>query len=258
MNGPVQTEIALSPQVDGPVRLAVGLQPPVPESALNRLAAAIEDFLRLASLGAYVVEALSPVASTVQVLTRNVGHVGVTCDVHAVGIDARIAQVLRNSLVAFGRLNHPVAVVSLRGVDSVSVPTVELVPLGMAPLDRTYPPPSRHLGFDVTHARALGLRSPRRVEVAFRRALNDANLKGIIERFELWARVSFAAYASNEADLQTGECAIFDALPDIMDDSTVEMPIDKFGAPELAWSSLLNLCGRCSRDICEIVSVRIE
>lgn len=258
MNGVIKTEIAVPHHLDGAVRLDVRLSSPFPDTALDELISLTRSFFRLVGLGAYVVETLAPECSMVEVLSETRSGDDMTWDIQAVAIDARVVQVFRNILVAFSKLCHPVVFLSIRVLGSAIVQAVELPPLGSKLMDRTYPPTSGHLKFAVAKRPAYSARSGRRVEIEFAEPLGDERLRRIIDRLELWSTVSLGAYASNEIELWNGECAIFDAQPDIMDDYTVAMPIEKFGAPDIAWNSLLNLCGRCRQDICDIVSVTID
>jgi hypothetical protein len=65
------------------------------------------------------------------------------------------------------------------------------------------------------------------------------------------------AYAESEESAESGECVIFDASPDIMDDFSVEMPIETFGAVEASWNSLCNLCERMSSTIARVSTLSI-
>ena len=258
MTDNIRSEIALPERLDGVVLLQVRLSAAPPDGVFDELSSQVQGRLRLADMGAYVVQAVGPESSAAEALRERRIYDGMAWEFRAVAIDARVAQVIHNMLVAFSKLIHPVEWFSMQAGDMDDKSAVALPSLGSRSLDQTYPPLSRRLRFEVRRAPRETRRGGRRVELAFAETLDDDSLARVIERLELWSSISLGAYAETEGDLWSGEAVIFDALPDIMDDYAVEMPIDKFGAPEIAWNSLLNLCGRCDRDIARITSVTIE
>lgn len=256
MTKAIQTEIALLPRLDGLVRLEVSLARPVPRTALDELSSVARSFFRLADLGAYVIETALPESALFQAVGEHRTSHEIAWDCQVAATDSRIAQVFRNILVAFTQLHHPVSRLLMR--TPAAIPIIALPPLGNKTMAQTYPARVRQLRFRIDHRLPRSAHAGRRYEIEFTQQLTDGSLQRIVERLALWASVSLGAYATDETDLWSGECAIFDALPDIMDNYTVEMAIERFGAPEVAWNSLLNLCGRVNADIASIDAVRIE
>ena len=254
----IQTSIALPTVLDCPLRWEVNFAAPVSDEVLDQLSALTRNFFRLAGLGAYVVETAAPENASFSAINEQRLSNGITWDCQAAATDWRIAQVFRNILVMFSQLHHPVQYLSIHAPTALPTAPLALPMLGTESMEQTYPPRSQRLNFKINYKPPRSARTGRRVEIEFAQHLTDSNARRIIEWLELWASISLGAYARDENDAWSGECAIFDALPDIMDDYTIEMPIEKFGAPEVAWNSLFNLSGRISVDIAVIGSIFIE
>jgi hypothetical protein len=100
-------------------------------------------------------------------------------------------------------------------------------------------------------------KSGRRATIEFVDPLSDDHLTRTIECLELWGTASFGAYGRSEEEVWHLDSAIFDVTADVMDDWTVEVSIERFGAPEVAWLSLMNLSGRFT-DIARVAKIVIE
>jgi len=183
---------------------------------------------------------------------------GFVWECEAKAVDPRFAQVFRNDMVMFNQLHHLVQRLEMQAIIAPPPTGASLPELGSRSLTDTYPPRSKQLSFRINHEQPEDFRGGRRVEIVFAQPLSDNALEKTLDWLELWADVSLGIYAENEEDVETGECAIFDAVPDITDDYTIEMPIEMFGAVEEAWHSLFNLCERISTDIASISTVAVE
>jgi len=251
-------EIALANVLSEPVHIDVTLAGAPPTGIFDELSRVARDFFQLADAGAYVAASAAPTDAVFQVVEERREPPRMEWICRTTAIDPRIAQVFRNILVMFHQLHHPVAHATMALQRLPRPPLRTLPPLGTLAVQQVYPSVSSRLPFSVAQRLPRASRSGRRVEVECTAPIPDTALRHVVDMFELWSDVSLAAYASSEDDVWSGECAIFDALPDIMDDYTVEMPIERFGAPEVAWYSLLNLCGRIDRDVTRIAKVTIE
>jgi hypothetical protein len=178
-----------------------------------------------------------------------------TCSTRA--IDHRVAQVLRNTLVMFDQVVHPVESLQMVSDPSPGSPARSVRVLGIDPMDEVYPPVSAILGFRARIHPNPGHNAQRIVTISFARPLPDPELQTILEWLDDWGEAVRGAYADDEDVLETGDCAIFDVAPDIEDDVTIEMPILRVGAPDVAWNSLLNLCGRIGTDVATVTQVEI-
>ena len=254
----ILADVALPPVLAGAFRAEVRLADGPSVEAIAELSALVKAFFRLADLGAYVPAAAAPGRASCRVADEVRMPHGIAWRGHAQAVDWRFAQVFRNILVMFNQLHHPVWQFSLRADDSAHATPLELAPLGTRPMPATYPPLSLALPFVVERRDRGAASSSRRVAIEFAETLTQPNLSRTVDILELWSDVSLGGYASDEQDAWTGECAIFDAIPDIDDDMTVAMPIERFGAPDVAWFSMLNLCGRISGDVAPVVRVTIE
>jgi hypothetical protein len=257
MTSTILSEVSLPPVVTGVMRTEVTLGDSATPEALGELSEMARAFFRLADLGAYVAENARPEQASCRVLREARSGHRMAWECEAAEIDRRFAQVFRNVLVMFNQLHHPVWQVAMRAGASSSA-AVELPPLGSRPMDATYPPVSVTVPFPV-HRREPGSgRGGRRVALEFCEPVSEETLKSTVDLLELWGTVSLGAYARTESDVWSGECAIFDALPDIDDDNTIVMTIERFGAPEVAWFSLLNLIARLHTRVARVARVSIE
>jgi hypothetical protein len=254
----ILTHIALPPVLVGPLRVTVLLNAPPPGQALNELSHLATQLFQLARLGAYVPEGIHPKDASFEVTEERRLLNGIVWDCRVNGIDHRIAQLLRNDLVMYNQVYHPVQRMEIEILTKPPLPAGHLPALGSKSLSDTYPPQFGNLSFNIKHEPLEYSGGGRRVEIVFSDFLSDQAVKQILDWLDLWADVSRGAYAENESDAETGECAIFDAEADIVDDHAIEMLIEMFGAPEQAWNSLLNLCERISSNIARVSMVIIQ
>lgn len=254
----IRNNIALPRELNCPVRVTVMLKAPVPDDTLQELDELVQGIFRMADLGAYVCEQSLPADARFKLIDRQRQATGFVWECDARAVDRRFSQVFRNSMVMFNQLHHQVESLEMRAMTTPAPEGGPLPELGERSMAETYPPQSTHLQFRIDHELPDDSRNGARVEIGFVQPLGDEALEQILEWLELWATVSLGAYAETEEDAKTGECAIFDASPDITDDYTIEMPIEKFGAVEEAWNSLLNLCERISKEVARIATVIIE
>lgn len=254
----IQTYIALPAQLIGPLRVTVLLGEPADTEALEKLFRLTTQLFHLADLGAYVPAGIHPKDAAFKVVEVRGLPNGFVWECRVSGIDHRMAQVLRNDLVMFSQLHHPVERLALEILATPPQPGEPLPELGSKVLSDTYPPQCNSLSFGVRYEPPDLSGGSRRVEIVFADFLSDQTVEQILDRLDLWADVSMGAYAENEMDAETGECAIFDVAGDLVDDYAIEMLIEIFGAPEEAWDSLLNLCERISTDIARVSKVIIQ
>lgn len=254
----IQTHIALPPVLVGPLRVTVLLETPIQQKALDELSRLTKQLFRLADLGAYVPEGIHPKDASFEVTEERRLFNGIVWDCRVNGIDHRIAQLLRNDLVMFTQLHHRVQRLEFESHTPPPLPAGPLPALGSRSLFDTYPPHFDNLSFSIRYEPLEYSGGGRRVEIVFSDLLGDQAVEQILDWLDLWADVSRGAYAENESDAETGDCAIFDAEADIVDDHAIEMLIEMFGAPEEAWNSLLNLCERISSDIARVSTIIIQ
>lgn len=250
------THFALAPAVDGEVEIEVFLVPPVDPAIVNELEVLLGHFFNACARGAFVLEDLDPTKAVFLVNARRVLGSGLSFICHVAGIDPRcFTGVLRNDLVMFTELNHPVRSLNVRMKGARgSVPPS----LGTSSIDNVYPPVSKHLSFRYEIAPSDDPKSSRYVEISLAQPLSDDASSTIVEWIEDWAEMAMGGFALSEKDLESGECAIFDAIPDLRDEATIEVPISMFGAPDVAWNTLLNLCGRIDLEIASVKFVSIR
>jgi hypothetical protein len=257
MSGVIQQEIALADVVSGLVRVEAELVAPAQERVLDELASVLRSVFAVADRGAYVARTAPPNEAAFQVMKEDVGDFAIAWDGQARATDWRLAQIVRNVLVMFTQVHHPIARFSMISGDSGAVRRI-LPPLGARPVDEAYPGVSALLAVPVEKSQPQTFRGGRRVAIEFVDRLGDAALKETIRLLELWGTASFGAYASDEREAWTGDAAIVDLTADIMDDWTVEAVIERFGAPEVAWNSLMNLTARVHTDIAPVAKLVIE
>jgi hypothetical protein len=254
----IQTYTAVPSELNCRLRVTVLLKPPVSVDALDELSAVVRKLFRLADVGTYVSEGSRPGDAFFRVVNEQRLATGIVWECDAKAVDHRFAQVLRNNMVMFNQLHHLVERIEMQAIITPPSTGAPLPDLGSRSLADTYPPRSKQLSFRINYEQPEDFRGGRRVEIVFAHPLSDKALEKTLDWLELWADVSLGVYAENEEDVETGECAIFDAVPDIADDYTIEMPIEMFGAVEEAWHSLFNLCERISTDIAPISTVAVE
>jgi hypothetical protein len=258
MSGVLDHHLALADVVSGPVRVeAALLGAPEEEDTVAELAGVLRSIFAMADRGAYVTRAAAPQDASFAVVDDRISEFGVTWECQATATDWRISQIVRNALVTFTQIHQPVSHFSMVSPGPSAIRRT-LPPLGRRPVEESYPGLSNALQIPVLKSAPQTFRGGRRVAIEFVDRLSDPALKRTIELLEVWAAASFGAYASNEEDAWSVESAIFDVTPDVMDDWTVEVAIERFGAPEVAWFSLINLSGRFDTDIAPIASVVIE
>jgi hypothetical protein len=257
MNPVMQQEIALADVVSGPVRVEVALAGVSEERALDDLASVLRSIFTMADCGAYVTHAASPKDAAFEVVDEQVGDFAITWECRARAVDWRFAQIVRNELVMFSQCEHPISRFSIVSPEASALRRV-LPPLGGEPLDAWYPGVSAAVRIPIVKSTPHTFRGGRRVAIEFVDPLTDPALKATIDLLETWAAASFGAYGSTETELWNGESAISDVTPDVMDDWTVEAAIERFGAPEIAWASLINLAARFDTDIARVAKVVIE
>lgn len=248
-------ELGLGDDVDGELELTVHLVPPVESEIMVELEALLGRFVRAGDRGAFVRAELPPTAARFTVRSRSLKGSGITyiCDV--AGTDPRFARVLRNALVMFSEVSHPVQSLCVRAKGARgSLPHG----IGGPAVDEYYPSVSQRLTFPHEVTPADALRGSRYAVISFARALDDACADKVVAWLEDWSEMAMGGYAASEQSLESGDCAIFDAIPDLRDEATVEMPVSMFGAPDIAWSSLLNLCGRIDAELASVASVTIR
>jgi hypothetical protein len=256
MNPEFDVQVALPDVLTESVHIEVTLADGAPPPIFDELSRVARNFFHLADAGAYVIETAAPEDGRFQILDERREAQHMAWDCRASATDARLAQTFRNVLVMFHQLHYPVARMTMT---APRAPQMHSLPaLGSRPLRDTYPGVSTKLRFQVAHRHPQTNRVGRRVQIECTEQIADAALHHVLHLLELWSDVSMTAYARTEDEVWSGECAIFDALPDIMDEYTVELLLETFGAPEVAWHSLLNLCGRIDRDIVRISKVTIQ
>ena len=256
MNGLLQQDIALPDVVNGPVRVEVTLLGASEEGAVDELAGVLRSVFGMADRGAYVTHAAAPQDAAFAVVNEQVGDFSITWECQARAIDWRIAQIVRNGLAMFTQVVHPVSHFSI--VSGESAVRRTLPPLGGRSIAESYPGVSAALRIPVVKSTPHTSRGGRRVAIEFVDPLTDPALTRTIELLEMWGAASFGAYGSSEEEVWSGDAAIFDLTADVMDDWTVEAVIERFGAPEVAWFSLMNLCGRVHTDIAQVAKLIIE
>lgn len=249
------TDVGLSPVVTGPVELVVSLAPPIDPAMLEELRAYLADFLFVADRGAFVIADRPPEAASLAVTAEHSTAAGFVLVCEAANLDRRFVQVLRNMCVMFSAVHHPVAYVRAR---MAGVPLGPLPPIDPTAVTERYPPRSKHLRFG--HELTIGgdYRGPRYAEISFASALDEPFADEIVAWLRTWANVALGGFSSSEAELESGDCAIFDAVPDLRDPATIEVPVAMFGAPACAWNTFLNLCGRIDAELARVVAVEIE
>jgi hypothetical protein len=257
MNAVLHQDIALADVVSGAVRVEVTLAGASEEGAVGELASTLRSVFAVADRGAYVTPMAAPQDAAFTVLKEQVGDGAITWECQAQATDWRIARIVRNVLAMFTQVVHPVSHFSIVSSASSAVRRV-LPPLRSTPIAELYPGVSAALRIPVVKSTPHTFRGGRRVALEFVDPVTDSALERTIELLELWAAASFGAYAHSEEEVWSGDAAIVDLTADVMDDWTVEAVIERFGAPEVAWASLMNLSGRVDTHIAPVKKLVIE
>ncbi len=253
MSGPL-LDLALADAITGPLELELSLQPPVDVAAVAELRAFIEDFVTIADAGAFVTERNPPTTAGFSVVAESNEPAGFRLSCNVANLDGRFIRVLRNLTVMFTHVTHPVR--TLRARSPGARPST-LPELGTLSLEAAYPPMSGQLGIAVNLDADGDHRGPRYAELSFASGVPDPQADAILRLFEAWGNVALGGYAETEAELQSGDCAIFDAQPDLRDDATIEVSIGSFGAPRCAWNSFSNLCGTVHQTMASMLHLEI-
>ena len=95
---------------------------------------------------------------------------------------------------------------------------------------------------------------------SFAKPVSNENLETMTQWLEDWEASPFVAVTpTTRMQLRNGGlCHLRRDTGPIEDDYTVQMPILRVGAPDIAWNSLLNLCGRIHSDLASIARVEIR
>ena len=258
MTDNIYQAITLPPVLTGRVRIEVVLGAPASHDAFDRLSELVRQVLELADLGAYVVPTAHPCDASCRILEERRTPESIVWECESRVVDWRIAQILRNALIMFTQVHFPIAGLSVSAHAATPAISGTLPPLDARPIQETYPPVFLGLQIPVHTTVPETCRGGRRAEITFINPPADEEVRRVIRYLDLWGAASFAAYASSEGEAWSGDATIFDVTADVADDSTVEVAIERFGAPEIAWSSLLNLCGRIDAEIGRISRVAIQ
>jgi len=257
MNGVIHQDIALADVVSGAVRIEAALVGSSEEGTVDELSKLLRSVLRMADQGAYVTRAAAPRDAAFSIVNEQVGDFAIAWECEARATDWRVAQIVRNVLVMFTQVHHPVSLFSIVSAER-SACRRTLPPLGGGPVDASYPGLSAAVRIPVVKSAPRKFKDGRRAVIEFVEPLSDQGLGRTIELVETWGNASFGAYGSSEGEIWNGESAILDVTADVLDDWSVEVAIERFGAPEAAWASLINLAGRFDADIGRVAKVVIE
>ncbi len=243
MSGPV-LDLALPAVIDGPIELSFALAAPVDVEIVPDFRALIGDVLTIASHGAFVAQNYHPTASTLRLIHEQPHPTGFTLQCEVTKLDHRFARVIRNLCVMYSQVTHEVHRFGarVRGLQPIG-----LIPLNPDNVAAAYPPRSDKLAFPIQIGDDGEYRGPRYVELMFAGRLDDDLADEFIALFVAWGNASLGGFSSSEIELSRGDCAIFEAAPDLRDEATLEIPISMFGAPACAWNPLLNVCGTLNR-----------
>jgi hypothetical protein len=256
-----RTTVALSPDYDGSIRIAVSLGAWERATDGDSLMELVENLFVLADRGAFVREDAEPADAALRVeRTAHSPPSRYTWDVLARHLDHRFVQVFRNQMVMFSAVYCPVEQVHVemlahgRARADLLLPPIDAV---AAARGDNYPPRSHRLPFDISVEEISDYRRARRAEIELVAPISDDMLGTFRDWFDLWLTSLDCGYASSEDALTSGRCAIYDGGTEILDEITVETRIEMWGAPECTWASYLNLVGRADRELARVAAVRV-
>lgn len=243
MSGPI-LDLAVPAVIDGPIELSFALEPPVDVDVVSDFRQLLGDVLMIAEHGAFVAQTHHPTASTLRLVHEQPNPTGFSLHCEASKLDHRFVRVVRNLCIMYSKVMHSVRSFGARAQGARPVGLIALDPDAIA---AAYPPRSDKLAFPIQISDEGEYRGPRCAEIQFTGTLEDTVADEVIALFVAWGNASLGGYTRSEAELSSGDCAIFDVDPDLRDSATIEVPIAMFGAPSCAWDPFLNLCGTLNR-----------